>query len=81
MATNASCSPARSIDSERIPASPSISARSSGSMPVSGSGKYQNDPSWRASAGRAARHGPSLRAVSMRTWAGMRSRASSTQPA
>ena len=60
MATKASCRPARSIDSDRMPASPSISARSSGSIPLSGSGKCQKLPSRRASAGRAARHGPSL---------------------
>ena len=38
-----------------MPASPSISARSSGSTPLSGSEKCQKAPSSRASAGRAAR--------------------------
>src|SRR5690606_14883489 len=41
MATNASWSPARSIDSDRMPAPPSISACSRGSTPLSGSAKCQ----------------------------------------
>src|SRR5690606_28268445 len=59
IATNASWRPARSIDSESMPASPSINARSSGSTPLSGSGKCQKLPSRRASSGKGRRQGPS----------------------
>ena len=41
ISTKASCRPARSIESDNMPAPPSISRFSSTSMPLSGTGKYQ----------------------------------------